>query len=45
MNGKRLRQKKRWEDILKSAQEWTLSAQIGQLKTEQDGKGLLGSHL
>ena len=31
--------------ILKSGQEWTSSAQLGQLKTEQDGKGLLGSHL
>ena len=27
--------------ISKSGQEWTLPAQLGQLKTEQDGKGLL----
>ena len=27
--------------ISKSGQEWTLPAQIGQLKTGQDGKGLL----
>ena len=33
---KRGRQKKRWEDNIK---EWT--AQLGQLKTGQDGKGLL----
>ena len=38
---KRGRQKKRWEDNIK---EWTgmaLPAQLGQLKTGQDGKGLL----
>ena len=29
----------------KSGQEWTLSAQLGQLKTGQDGKGLLQIHL
>ena len=40
---KRGRQKKRWED--NSGQEWTLPAQQGQLKTGQDGKGLLRSHL
>ena len=39
---KRGRQKKRCEDNIK---EWTLPAQLGQLKTRQDGKGLLGSHL
>ena len=27
--------------ISKSGQEWTSPAQLGQLKTEQDGKGLL----
>ena len=27
--------------ISKSGQEWTLPAQLGQLKTGQDGKGLL----
>ena len=31
--------------ISKSGQEWTLSAQLGQLKTGQDGKGLLRIHL
>ena len=31
--------------ILKSEQEWTMAAQLGQLKTGQDGKGLLQSHL
>ena len=31
--------------ISKSGQEWTLPAQIGQLKTGQDGKGLLRIHL
>ena len=29
----------------KSGQEWTLPAQLGQLKTGQDGKGLLRIHL
>ena len=42
---KRGRQKKRWEEISKSGQEWTLPAQLGQLKTDQDGKGLLQIHL
>ena len=31
--------------ISKSKQEWTLPAQLGQLKTGQDGKGLLRIHL
>ena len=31
--------------ILKNGQEWTLPAQLGQLKTEQGGKGLLQIHL
>ena len=31
--------------ITKSVQEWTLLAQLRQLKTGQDGKGLLPSHL
>ena len=31
--------------ISKSGQEWTLPAQLGQLKTGQDGKGLLRIHL
>ena len=42
---KRCRQKKRWEDNIK---EWTgmdFAYQLGQLKTGQDGKGLLRIHL
>ena len=31
--------------ISKSGQEWTLPAQLGQLETGQDGKGLLQIHL
>ena len=31
--------------ISKSGQEWTLPAQLGQLKTGQDGKGLLRIHM
>ena len=31
--------------ISKSGQEWTLPAKLGQLKTGQDGKGLLRIHL
>ena len=31
--------------ISKSVQEWTLPAQLGRLKTGQDGKGLLRTHL
>ena len=31
--------------ISKSGQEWTLPAQLGQLKTGQEGKGLLQIHL
>ena len=31
--------------ISKSGQEWTLPAQLGRLKTGQDGKGLLQTHL
>ena len=31
--------------ISKSGQEWTLPAQLGQMKTGQDGKGLLRIHL
>ena len=31
--------------VSKSGQEWTLPAQLGQLKIGQDGKGLLGIHL
>ena len=43
--GKRGRQKKRWERWAKSGQEWTLPSQLGQLKTGQNGKGLLRIHL
>ena len=38
---RRGRHKKRWKTILKSGQKWNLSAQLGQLKTGQGGKGLL----
>ena len=31
--------------ILKSGQGWALPAQLGQMKTGEDGKGLLRSHL
>ena len=31
--------------IVKSGKLWALPAQLGQLKTGQDGKGLLRSHL
>ena len=31
--------------ISKSGREWTLPAQLGRLKTGQDGKGLLQTHL
>ena len=42
VKGKRRgRHKKRWKTILKSGQKWNLSAQLGQLKTGQGGKGLL----
>ena len=42
---KRGRQKKRWEDNIIRGQEWTLPAQLGQLKTGQDGKKLSRIHL
>ena len=42
---KRGKQKKRLEDNIKEWKEWTLPAQLGQLKTGQDGKGLLRIHL
>ena len=42
---KRGRQKKGGKTISKSGQEWTLPAQLGHLKTGQDGKGLLRIHL
>ena len=31
--------------LLKSGQEWTLTTQLGQLKTGQGGRGILRSHL
>ena len=31
--------------VLKSGQGWIFPARLGQLKTGQDGKGLLRSHL
>ena len=31
--------------LLKSGEEWTLPAQLGQLKTGKVGKGLLQNHL
>ena len=31
--------------VSEGGQEWTLPAQLGQLKTGQDGKGLLRMHL
>ena len=34
-----------WKTILKSGQGWILPAHLGQLKTVQDVKGLLRSHL
>ena len=50
--GHRERKKKKEVDrrrggktISKTGQEWTLPAQLGQLKTGQDGKGLLRIHL
>ena len=47
MKGKRKRgrQKNDGETISKSGQEWTLPAEVEQLKTGQDGKGLLPIHL
>ena len=48
VKGKRKKEADRRIDgktISKSGQEWTLPAQLGQLKTEQDGKGLLRIHL
>ena len=43
VKGKRKRADRRrvGKTISKSGQEWTLPAQLGQLKTGQDGKGLL----
>ena len=35
---KRSRQNKRWEDNIKSGQEWTLPARLGRLKQDQNKK-------
>ena len=35
------KKEKRWETICKSGQGWTLQAQLGRLKTGQDGKGVV----
>ena len=40
-NKKKRDRRKDWKTISKSGQELTLPAQLGQLKTGQDGKGLL----
>ena len=48
MEKRRGRQKKRCpggKTISKSGQGWTLPTQLGQLKTGQNEKGLLRSHL
>ena len=43
--GKEADRRRGGKTISKSGQEWTLPAQLGQLKTGQDGKGLLQIHL
>ena len=47
MNGqeKKVGRRRGGKTILKSGQGWTLPAQLGQLKTGQDGEGLLQSRL
>ena len=42
---KRQTEKEVGRQCQRSGQEWTLPAQLGQLKTGQDGKGLLQIHL
>ena len=44
-HSERKKKKRQTEEESKSGQEWNLPAQLGQLKTGQDGKGLLRSHL
>ena len=46
-HSERKKKKRQTEEktVSKSGQEWTLQAQLGQLKTGQDGKGLLRIHL
>ena len=47
VKGKRKRADRRrgGKTISKNGQEWALPAQLGQMKTGQDGKGLLRIHL
>ena len=42
---KKKRQTERWADSIKKWTKWYLPTQLGQLKTRQDGKGLLRIHL
>ena len=42
---RKIDRRKRGKIISKSGQDWTLPAQLGNLKTGQDGKGLLRVHL
>ena len=44
-HSERTKTKRGRKTISKSGQEWTLPAQLGQLKTRQDGKGLFLMHL
>ena len=45
MKEKKADRRRGGKTISKSGQEWTFPAQLGQLKTGQDGKGLLQIHL
>ena len=45
VRGKKADRRRSGKTISKSGQEWTLTAQLGQLKTGHDGKGLLRIHL
>ena len=45
MKKKEAERRRGGKTISKNGQEWTLSAQLGRLKTGQDGKGLLLTHL
>ena len=42
---KKKQAKEEMERLSKSGQEWTSPAKLGRLKTGQDGKGLLRTHL
>ena len=44
-NAKEADRRRGGKTISKSGQDWTLPAELGQLKTGQDGKGLLRIHL